>query len=255
MARKVISVICMLVAIATLSYFGFYCYENSKSRQQSGNISHVKDNNDFVFKREATVTLDNNETPDILEEYASVYELNKSLVGWIKIDGTKVDYPVMQTVNNDYYLNHNFKQQKDNNGSIFADCECSIWPRSQNIILYGHNMRSGNMFGTLKSYKEESFYKEHKTINFDTIYEKGEYAVMYVFSEVVHDEVEVAFKYYQFINANSDVEYESYMNEMASMSMYDTGVKSKYGDALITLSTCDYTSGAERFVIVAKKIR
>ena len=77
---------------------------------------------------------------------------------------------------------------------------------------------------------------------------------MYVFSEVVHDEIEVAFKYYQFINANSEVEYNSYMKDMASMSLYDTGITSKYGDSLITLSTCDYSEGSERFVVVAKKI-
>ena len=115
-------------------------------------------------------------------------------------------------------------------------------------------MKSGKMFGTLKNYKDESFYKDHPVIQFDTIYEKGTYEIMYVFSEVVHEEAEVTFKYYQFINANSEDEYNSYMKDMSEMSLYDTGVSSAYGDALITLSTCDYTQGAERFVIVAKKV-
>ncbi len=70
----------------------------------------------------------------------------------------------------------------------------------------------------------------------------------------MHEEAEVTFKYYQFVNANSAQEYRSNMNEMAKMSLYDTGIESYYGDSLITLSTCDYSEGAQRFVVVAKKI-
>lgn len=254
-ARRIIMLVCALVAVGSLGYFAFYNYQASHSSEQIDNLSKVKDNNDFVFYREPTVRLDSTETPDILEEYLAPYNLNKKLVGWIKIDGTKVDYPVLQTSNNDYYLDHNFDQEDDRNGSIFLDKDCSIWPRSQNLLIYGHNMKSGKMFGTLKNYKDESFFKDHPQIQFDTIYEKGIYDVMYVFSEVVHDETEVAFKYYQFISANSEVEYDSYMNDMSEMSLYDTGVKSRYGDALITLSTCDYSQGAERFVVVAKKVQ
>ena len=247
-------IICIFVALGSFAYFGYYNYQASHSSEQVDNLSKVKEGNDFVKIKKASVTLDKLETPDILEEYTSVFALNQKLVGWIKIDGTKVDYPVLQTLNNDYYLNHNFDQEEDKNGSIFLDKDCSIFPRTQNLILYGHNMKSGKMFGTLKSYKDEAFYKKHPTIQFDTIYEKGTYEILYVFSEVVHEETEVAFKYYQFINANSQEEYDSYMNEMAAMSIYDTGVTSVYGDALITLSTCDYSAGAERFVVVAKRV-
>jgi len=252
-ARRIAMIICALVAIGSLSYFAIYNYQLTHNTSMSEELLTAKDNN-FVLIPRAKVNLNNTDTPDVLEEYASVYELNKSLVGWIRIDDTKVDYPVMQTKNNDYYLNHNFDQEKDNNGSIFIDKDCSIWPRSQNLIIYGHNMKSGKMFGSLKNYKNLDYYKKHPYIQFDSLYEKGKYEVMYVFSEVVHDEVEVAFKYYQFINANSETEYNSYMKDMAEMSLYDTGVQSRYGDALITLSTCDYTENAERFVIVAKKV-
>ena len=160
----------------------------------------------------------------------------------------------MQSSNDEYYLDHNFEQEKDSNGSIFIDSACSIWPRSQNIIIYGHNMKSGKMFGGLDKYKDKGYCDKHPVISFDTLYEKGEYQVMYVFNEVIHEETEVAFKYYQFIDANSAQEYESDMEAMSEMSLYDTGVVSFYGDSLITLSTCDYSKGAERFVVVAKKI-
>lgn len=253
--RSFVMFICAIVGLICLGYFVFYCIETDKSTSQAKNLSNVKEKNKFVIFNTATVKLDDIETPDILDDYAGLYNLNKSIVGWIKIDGTQVDYPVMQTKNNDYYLEHNFDQEKDKNGSIFLDKDCKIWPRSQNLIIYGHNMKSGKMFGSLKQYKNENFAKEHPYIQFDTIYEKGNYQVMYAFSDVVHDEAEVVFKYYQFINANSEVEYNSYMNEMAAKSLYDTGVTSTYGDALITLSTCDYSEGSERFVVVAKKVK
>ena len=254
-ARQTVMLLCIIIAIGSFGYLAFYNYQASHSSEQVDNLNKVKDDNSFVRKYKATVKLDDKETPDILEEYVGPFNLNQKLVGWVKIDGTKVDYPVMQTSNNDYYLDHNFDQEEDKNGSIFLDKECSIWPRSQNLLIYGHNMKSGKMSGTLKSYKDKAFFDKHPQIQFDTIYEKGIYDVMYVFSEVVHEETEVTFKYYQFINANSADEYNSYMKDMSEMSLYDTGVTSVYGDALITLSTCDYTKGAERFVIVAKKVK
>ena len=254
-ARQTVMLLCIIIAIGSFGYLAFYNYQASHSSEQVDNLNKVKDDNSFVRKYKATVKLDDKETPDILEEYVGPFNLNQKLVGWVKIDGTKIDYPVMQTSNNDYYLDHNFDQEEDKNGSIFLDKECSIWPRSQNLLIYGHNMKSGKMFGTLKSYKDKAFFDKHPQIQFDTIYEKGIYDVMYVFSEVVHEETEVTFKYYQFINANSADEYNSYMKDMSEMSLYDTGVTSVYGDALITLSTCDYTQGAERFVIVAKKVK
>ena len=254
-ARQTVMLLCIIIAIGSFGYLAFYNYQASHSSEQVDNLNKVKDDNSFVRKYKATVKLDDEETPDILEEYVGPFNLNQKLVGWVKIDGTKIDYPVMQTSNNDYYLDHNFDQEEDKNGSIFLDKECSIWPRSQNLLIYGHNMKSGKMFGTLKSYKDKAFFDKHPQIQFDTIYEKGIYDVMYVFSEVVHEETEVTFKYYQFINANSADEYNSYMKDMSEMSLYDTGVTSEYGDALITLSTCDYTQGAERFVIVAKKVK
>lgn len=252
-ARQIVMIICAVVAIGSLGYFCFYNYEASHSSEQVDNLKKAK-NSKFIKLKEAKVTLDNLDTPDVLSDYVDLLSLNQKLVGWIKIDGTKVDYPVLQTSNNDYYLNHNFNQEEDRNGSIYLDKDCSIWPRSQNLILYGHNMKSGKMFGSLKNYKDEAFFKEHNTFTFDTIYQKGTYQILYVFNEVIHDETEVTFKYYQFINANSEEEFNSYMKDMEQMSIYNCGASAVYGDALITLSTCDYTKDSDRFVIVAKKI-
>ena len=100
----------------------------------------------------------------------------------------------MQTVNNEYYLNHNFNQEEDKNGCIFMDYQCDAVNGCDNIILYGHHMQSGKMFGTLNKYSNESYYEAHPRIKFDTIYNKGEYEVMYVFRSKVYSEEEVTFK-------------------------------------------------------------
>ncbi|MCR4808036.1 MAG: class B sortase [Lachnospiraceae bacterium] len=256
-ARRVIRLICALAAVGCLGYFAFYVYMAGDSSGKFDELSDIRDNkrsNENVKVTGPVKKTEDAETPPMLEEFNTLYIKNRSIVGWISIEDTGIDYPVMQSSNEEYYLDHNFDQEKDNNGSIFIDKDCSIWPRSQNIIIYGHNMKSGKMFGELDNYKDEKFCEKHPTIKFDTLYDKGEYRVMYVFNEVVHEETEVAFKYYQFIDANSAREYKSNMDEMAAMSLYDTGVESYYGDSLITLSTCDYSAGAERFVVVAKKI-
>ena len=180
--------------------------------------------------------------------------MNKKLIGWLKIDDTNIDYPVMQTSDNEYYLDHNINQEKDRNGALFLDKDCDVIAPSTNLIIYGHHMKSGRMFGNLDDYASKKYYEKHPTIQFDTIYEKGTYEIMYVFRSRVYSEGEVVFKYYQFIDCYSEQEFESNMKEMAALALYDTGVTAEYGDKLLTLSTCDSTVDDGRFVVVAKKV-
>ena len=254
---KILTWVLLVVGVGCLGYFYLYIHQASSTQSNYDRLEALKDTDYSSGQKVVVMHVDGSaeeEAPEILDDYVTLYNNNKSLIGWIKIDDTIIDYPVMQSSNEDYYLNHNFDQETDNNGSIFIDADCSIWPRSQNIIIYGHNMKSGKMFGELKKYKDEAFYKEQPYIRFDTIFEKGKYQVMYAFSDVVYDESEVAFKYYQFINADSELEWNSAMEYMAEKSMYDTGVHAYYGDEIITLSTCDYEKDAERFVVVAKRV-
>ena len=190
----------------------------------------------------------------MLDEYKKLLNQYKNLIGWVKIDDTNIDYPVMQTSDNEYYLKRDLDGNNDKNGCIFMDKDCDVLKPSTNFIIYGHHMKSGNMFGKLDKYEDVSYYEKHPYIQFDTIYEKGIYQVMYVFRSRVYREDEIVFKYYQFIDANGEQEFNSYMKEMAAMSFYDTGVTAEYGDQLLTLSTCDYQETNGRFVVVAKKI-
>lgn len=255
--RKFFIVLASLVAVASLGYFGVYYFMSVRTSVDYEDLAALKGSRSLMngaYSEPVVVNKTSDETPDILAEYQTLFSKNMKLAGWLKIDDTKIDYPVMQTTDNEYYLNHNFNQQKDNNGSLFLDCECSLYPQSTNMIIYGHHMKSGNMFGNLQKYAKEEYGKAHKTIYFDTIFEKGTYEIMYVFYSKVYDNDELVFKYYQFIDANSETEFNYYMDEMAKLSLYDTGVKAHYGDKLLTLSTCDHSQTDGRFAVVAKKI-
>ena len=255
--RKRLIALSAVLAVVCLGYVGLYSYFDRRTQSKYEALTELKEK-PVAEQAENEVVIhyvdEDTDTPDILDEYKNVYNMNKKLIGWLKIDDTNIDYPVVQTTDNEYYLDHNLNQEYDKNGSIFMDKDCDVLKPSTNLILYGHHMRSGQMFGKLDRYESEAFYKDHPIIQFDTIYEKGIYQVMYAFRSRVYSEQEIVFKYYQFIDAVSEQEFDSNMQEMASLSLYDTGVNACYGDRLLTLSTCDYQEKDGRFVVVAKKI-
>jgi sortase B len=258
--RKIIVALCSVAAAGCVVYLALYSYYTQRTnatydkwsqlKEQSVSGENTTDSSGVVIHYDT----DTKDTPEVLDEYKNLLNKNQKLIGWVKIDDTNIDYPVMQTTDNEYYLDHNLNQEYDKNGSIFMDKDCDVLKPSTNFILYGHHMKSGQMFGGLDKYQNQSYAEKHPYISFDTIYEHGTYQVMYVFRSKVYSEEDVNFKYYQFIDALSETEFESNMQEMASMSLYDTGVTAQYGDRLLTLSTCDYQEKNGRFVVVAKKI-
>ena len=257
--RKLLVVLCGMAAIVCLGYFGVYNWYNYRTADNYKQLSELKDKEPTASDAPAPVihyTAEEGQStpPPVLDEYKNLLNKNKRLIGWVKIDDTNIDYPVMQTTDNEYYLDHNINQEEDKNGTLFLDSACDVVKPSTNFIIYGHNMRSGNMFGNLDKYKSESYYKDHPMIRFDTIYEKGTYQVMYAFMSHIYKEDEIAFKYYQFIDAASEQEFDSDMRSMQEMALYDTGVTAQYGDRLLTLSTCDYEESDGRFVVVAKRM-
>lgn len=256
--RKLIIGLSSLVAVFCFGYFGIYYYFNARTSMDYETLASLKGSDVLANAPKANeISLHKTgfQLPDVLDEYKTLYEKNKKLIGWLKIDDTNIDYPVMQTANNEYYLDHNFNQEYDKNGSLFMDAACDVVHRNTNLIIYGHHMKSGKMFGNLNNYSSKDYCEKHSTIRFDTIYEKGLYQVMYVFRSRIYNEDEVVFKYYQFFDAASEKEFESNMQEMAALSLYDTGVRAAFGDELLTLSTCDSSEPDGRFVVVAKRIQ
>ena len=242
--------LCVVFSVGYLIYY--YSYYEKNDIEYSELSTLVKEDSGGTVEINYTEKQDK---PPILKKYETLYNKNRKLIGWLKIEGCDIDYPVMQTSNNEYYLDHNYNQEYDKNGSLFLDKDCDAAFPNDNMIIYGHHMKSGKMFGNLNYYSKESFWEDKKEFTFDTIYETGTYAVMYVFRSKIYSEEEIVFKYYQFIDATSENEFNSNMEEMANMSLYDTGVTASYGDRLITLSTCDSSEEDGRFVVVAKKIK
>lgn len=191
--------------------------------------------------------------PAILRKYAALKRENEHLAGWLLIEGTGIDYPVMQCEDDEYYLHHDFYGNDSKYGCLYvrerADLEDGV-----NFIIYGHNMRDGAMFGNLDYYLNESFYKEHPFISFDTLYEERVYEIVAVFRSQVYRAEDDVFKYYQFYEADTIEEFEEFYTNIKALSIYDTGVEAEFGDTFLTCSTCAYHVEDGRFVVVAKRV-
>jgi len=191
---------------------------------------------------------------EILPEYKDLHAMNSDMVGWIKIADTKINYPVLQTdVNNkDYYIDHDFYGRSRGCGAIYVRETCDVFAPSDNLTIYGHHMKDMSMFAGLDYYKNKSFWEEHQTFSFDTLYEHHTYQVIAVFKTTAN--VGSGFSYHRFENAANEAEFDAFIDAVMDLSMYDTGFTAEYGDKLICLSTCEYTLNNGRFVVVAKRL-
>lgn len=188
--------------------------------------------------------------PTMLARYEALYRENDDLVGWIKIDGTNINYPVVQSKDApNFYLKHDFEKNYTDYGCPYAQQNCDVQAPSDNVVLYGHNMKDGTMFCDLTNYKSESFWAQHRTIQFDTLTQKNEYTVIAAFK----GEAAELFAYNAFVDAATPEEFDAYVAAVKELALYDTGISAAYGDKLITLSTCEYSFENGRMVVVAKR--
>lgn len=192
------------------------------------------------------------ELKKILPEYAPLYIRNTDLVGWISIDGTKVNYPVVQSNVPDYYLKRNFEGTYSSHGCIYVSETADVFTPSDNVTLYGHRMGDDSMFGQLGLYPDKAFWEEHQYIRFDTLQQRHLYQVICVFAISAEDTKN--FAYHNFVDAADAESFDTFVRRCMARSYYDTGITAQYGDKLITLSTCEYTQGNGRLVVVAKRI-
>lgn len=195
--------------------------------------------------------------PEILPEYRDMYQRNSDMAGWLSIGGTQIDYPVMQTesAESDYYLHHNFEGQEDINGSLFADARNNLKGTDSNVIIYGHNMKSGMMFGGLKQYLEKDYWKEHRLLTFNTLYERNQYEIVAVCLSKVAYQNEEGLRYYNYLNAENEAEFQAYLDNINEWKVYDEPVELTMEDELLTLSTCNNYTEDGRLFLVARKVR
>ncbi len=251
MSRKIYIIIAMVFTVV-LSVSTFFIIRNhidsAKQNEVYDNLAEIVE--DEPPKENEGVTF--SEDKDYLAEYLELYRQNEDMVGWISIAGTTINYPVMQSRNNpNFYLKHNFEKEYSYLGTPYVQENCDI-AESDNLVIYGHHIKGGKMFGALEDYKSKSFYEEHKNIQFDTLTEQEEYEIVAVFKTVAYSSE--GFRYYDFVDAENEEDFNSYVGKCKELALYDTGVTAEYGDRLITLSTCEYSAQNGRLVVVAKKV-
>ncbi len=191
--------------------------------------------------------------PQMLPQYAALYEMNNDIAGWITIPNTRVDYPVMHTPDRpNFYLGRNFDKNNSAQGCLYAREECDINKPSDNITIYGHNMLNGSMFAALHDFIDKETWDENNLIFFDTLYEYHVYEIFAVFKTSAS--LDYGFRYHQLIDAESEEEFDAYIAECKKLAFYDTGITPEYGDKLIALSTCEYTLANGRLVVMARRI-
>lgn len=191
-----------------------------------------------------------------LSKYKTLYEINPDIAGWIYIEGTDIDYPVMLTAEDEeFYLHRDFYRNDAKSGLPFMDNRCTINVPGSNTIIYGHNMKDGSMFADLIEYASPKYYRDHRYIRFDTIFEEAIYEVVAVFRVRVPADDNSEFKFYNFLSASSEDDFKQYYDKIRSLSLYDIDATAFSTDCLLTLSTCDHTVDDGRFVVVARKIQ
>lgn len=262
--KKFLSTILLIAAIICFCYSAFslgrYALQTLTTQKNLDNLSQQINHN--VTVQEAGETYADEEEAQAAEadrmmaKYGNLYEQNQDFIGWLSIEGTKINYPVMYTpADPQHYLRRNFDGDYDIAGMLFADYRCSFNPNSTDIIIYGHHMNNGTMFGPLMDFQNTDYLKEHTTVTFDTIYSAGTYEIFAAFQAAAYDDDSDAFKYYDFINADTEDELNDYLDNIKALSLYyDEDNAPVFGDEIITLSTCDYYTEDGRFAVLAKRI-
>ena len=248
MNKKYIIIVLLLICICGAAVFIVI----KKSDTQDKNVAE----ND-VATMAPTVEPTPTPTPKVmLPSLVEYYSKNKDTIGWIKIEGTKIDYPVMFTPgDNEFYLKRDFDKKSSIRGTLYIDGESKISTPNTNIIIYGHNMKDDSMFGSLSEYKNKSYYDKHPRITFNTLYEEGTYEIFGAFyAKVLKKSDTTSFRYYQYKEATTEEEYNKFIEYVKKVRQYDTGVQTSYGDQFITLSTCSYHVENGRFAVVARRV-
>lgn len=232
-AKAVLAMAC-IVFVLSAGYIAWHYYDSFSNQQQVDELLSLLDGD---------------------PSFEALRAINPDVKGLLEIEGTGVKYPVLQTTDNTYYLKRDFYQKSNRHGSIYLDYETDVQKPSANMILYGHNMKDGQMFGELLQYKKLEYYQQHPVVQFDTLYRQGAYKIISIFITSTNPADGDLFYYNSTVNMTEPDEIQEFVNEVRRRSLIDTTVDVQNTDTLITLSTCDYSFKDSRFVIVARRVR
>lgn len=257
--KYAILAVLLISLISVGGYFGIKAYSDYKEKKSYNDLSDYMNDDD---KTEAT-----EEKTAKMVKLEELHNQYPNVVAWLDIPGTAVSFPIVQNKeSNTYYLTHTYKDENSARGSIYLDKDVDLQKPSENFLIYGHRNKNGAMFEPLINYEKEDFYKEHKKINFTTLYDDSEYEILAAFrSRIYYKSEKNVYRYYYFVNADNtslynpaisggENAYNDFVKNAKKDSMYETGVNASYGDQLLTLSTCAYHSEYGRFAVVAKKV-
>lgn len=249
--NKIIKILTIIFLICLISAIGYIVYEKHKSSENKKMYNELQENAILDQTTEDLAEV----KEEFVEKVRELQEENPDVKGWIRIEGTSINYPLLQTDNNDYYLTHNYKKEKSSYGSIFINKKSNIKDNNSNVIIYGHNMKNSQMFNELLNYQSKDFYTEHPIIQVAT--EEGEYnyEIICAFkSRIFYKNEKNVFRYYQYYNFETESKFNEYIKNCKSIQLYDIGKTAKYGEQLITLITCEYSRENGRMVVVARKM-
>ena len=264
MKNKIWIMLLAFFSILTIVFGGISFRQYMDSKTSNENFEKLEDLVEWV--PESTVTEETTESTEegglsdeelealeraqAQEKYGKLFAKNNDFMGWICIEGTGVNYPVMQTPHYpDYYLKKNFYKEYSDYGVPYIEEACAMGI-SNNVVIYGHHMNDGSMFADLVKYYDQDYYNAHPIIQFDTISSFGTYEIIAAFKFDTDNET---FRYNEFVTMDEE-SFGEFMKEVHKRQAYDTGKTAEYGDELLTLSTCEYTYKNGRFVVVAKKV-
>lgn len=237
--RKGITLFVLAIFLFSGWKIGLEIYENKYNRT-------ILDDAKAVYTSPFTTTTVNGE---VREELKSLQKLNKDMTGWLTLAGTEIDYPILQSTNNEYYLQHNYKNEQARAGSIFKDYRNTNEFLDKNTIIYGHNMKDGSMFADLRKYLDKEFLAKHPTFSYESALQNYQVEIFAVYETTTDF-------YYIETEFPNKLDFDQYLQKIKQQSLYQLNVEVTENDRIITLSTCDTAKDYEkgRMVIQGKLI-
>lgn len=255
--KTIITIMLTIILFICIVYIITQLNKSNKNEEmyrklnQTTSIEKEKTNDDNTLEEEQQEEKNEN-----VEKTKALQKENPDVKGWIQIENTNINYPMLQTTNNDYYMTHDYKKEKNDYGSIVINTNSNINGENANVILYGHKMmRDDQMFSDLHKYQNKQFYEEHPIVKIATDEGEEQYEIIYVFkSRIFYQDETNVFRYYRYFSFENESQFNEYIENCKKLQLYDIGKTAQYGEKLLTMITCEYSQENGRMVVVAKRI-
>lgn len=254
--HKYIIIAAALILVISGGYTAFYCINSSHNLKLNKNLAqHYEKNSKSRASASSDTSTESRYPIGMQPSFYNLYDTNPDIKGWITIPHTVIDYPVVQSTDNVYYLKYNFNKTIDKYGALFLDYRNQVNVQSKNMVIYGHDMKDGQMFHSIVNYQFIDFYKTSSLITFNTIYGNYQWKVFAAFIANADPKDGYVFNYIA-TDFPSDSSFKSFIKEARARSLINApSVDVEPGDTILTLSTCYYSLNDARFVVMARRVR